>query len=291
MTSMKLTGRVAKMCGISALAIFALALAGSRRAQAQTASVVFVAQITPTAGIAEPVRGLPIYLLRKSFAGIEDEAAASVPMPDMEKFIDTQNVSKELVAWMHQHHTVTLTGTEFARNLTAKEILNIPEFWQAYYEINAGTKTTGFPIPKYKESDRIHNPAKYQREVDEYHDKVTRFINLNPDSKEEMTEELRAIDPSPKWYDKLAARMATIQRIALDWAHSRYFVAQTQTDLNGRAEFVNVPAGAYWLSTLDIDGHVGDREEKWDVPVTVRVGESVQLVLSNYNAVVAKPLS
>lgn len=290
-TSMNIRSRAANVCGILAFAIFVLAFGTAPRAQAQSASLVFTAQITPTSGIAEPVRGLPVYLLRKSFVGIEEEAAASVPKPDMEKFIDTQDVSKELVAWLHAHHTVTITGTEFARNLTAKEILNIPEFWQAYYEINAGTKTAGFPIPKYKESDRVHNPAKYQREVDEYHEKVTKFINLNPDSKEEMTEELRAIDPSAKWNDKLAARASTIHSMALDWAHSRYFVAQTETDLNGRAEFAGVPAGTYWISTLNIDGRVGDMEEKWDVPIAVRPGASVQLVLSNYNAVTIKSAS
>ena len=288
---MKLSCRILVECGAAFLAALALISGAPAPAQAQSASLVFTAQITPTSGIAEPVRGLPVYLLRKSFVGIEEEAAASVPKPDMDKFIDSQNVSKELVAWLHAHHTVTITGTEFARNLTAKEILNIPEFWQAYYEINAGTKTAGFPIPKYKESDRIHNPAKYQREVDQYHEKVTRFINLNPDSKEEMTEELRAIDPSSKWNDKLATRASTIHDMALDWAHSRYFVAQTQTDLNGRAEFAGVPTGTYWISTLNIDGRVGDMEEKWDVPVAMRPGASVQLVLSNYNAVTIKSAS
>lgn len=288
---MKLTSSFAKICGISALAVFAAAFAGSFRAQAQSASLIFTAQITPTSGIAEPVRGLPIYLLRKSFVSIEAEAEASVPKLDMEKFIDSQNVSKELVAWMHQHHTVTLTGEDFARNLTAHELLTIPEFWQAYYEINAGQRTAGFPKPGYKESDRIHNPAKYQQEVEAYHDKVIRFINLNPDSKEEMDEELTSIDPSPKWNDKLAARKSTIHRIAMDGAHSRYFVAQTQTDLNGRAEFVGVPAGTYWISTLDIDGRVGDVQVKWDVPVAVRTGTPVQIVLSNYNAVIAKAAS
>lgn len=288
---MKLSGRAAMWCLISALAAFELAPARSAFAQAPTSSVSFTAQITPTAGIAEPVRGLPIYLLSKSFASIQEEAAASVPEPDMEKFIDSQNVSKELVAWMHEHHTVTLSGDDFARNLTAQEILKVPEFWQGYYEINAGTKTSGFPLPKYKESDRIHNPAKYQREVDEYHEKVTKFINLNPDSKEEMNEEFASIDPSHKWNDKIAARISTIHSMALDWAHSRYFIAQTQTDLNGHAEFMGVPAGTYWLSTLNIDGRVGDMEEKWDVPIAVHGGASVQLVLSNYNAVTPKSAS
>jgi hypothetical protein len=288
---MKLSGRAAIWCLISALAAFELASARSAFAQAPTSSVSFTAQITPTAGIAEPVRGLPVYLLRKSFVAIEGEAAASVPKPEMEKFIDSQNVSKELIAWMHEHHTVTLTGDDFARSLTAQEILKVPEFWQGYYEINAGTNTQGFPKPKYKESDRIHNPAKYQHEVEEYHDKVIKFINLNPDSKAEMDEEFVSIDPSPKWNDMIAARISTIHRMALDWAHSRYFVAQTQTDLNGRAEFMGVPAGTYWLSTLNIDGRIGDTEEKWDLPIAVRAGASVQLVLSNYNAVTPKSTS
>lgn len=287
-STMKRSGRAVLTGGTCALAMFVLAGVGSLSARAQTSSVTFTAQITPTSGIAEPVRGLPICLLRKSFASIEEEAAAGVPKPDMEKFIDGQNASKELLAWMHQHHTVTLTGEDFARSLSAHDLLTIPEFWQAYYEINAGTKTEGFPKPKYKESDRVHNPAKYQREVEEYHDRVTRFIDLNPDSKEEMNQELVSIDPSPKWNDQLAARKSTIRRIAQDWAHSRYFVAQAQTDLNGRAEFAGVPAGTYWISSLDIDGRVGDREEKWDVPVDIRAGASVRLTLSNYNAVTAK---
>jgi hypothetical protein len=266
----------------------AVTLARPSCAQAQTASVTFTVQITPSTGIVEPVRGLPFYLLRKSFASIQQEAEASVPTPDMDKFIDSQNVSKELIAWMHLHHTVTLTGDDFARNLTTQEILKIPEFWQGYYEINAGTKTAGFPIPKYKESDRIHNPAKYQHEVEEYHDKVIKFINLNPDSKEEMNEEFVSIDPSPKWNDKIATRLSTIHRMALDWARSRYLAAETQTDVNGHAEFIGVPAGNYWISSLNIDGQVGDMREKWDVPIAVHAGAAMQMVLTNYNGIPAK---
>lgn len=259
-------------------------------AQAETASISFKVQITPSAGLAEPVRGLPVVLLRKSFTAIQAEAESSVPHPSMDKFIDTLKLSKELIAWMHKNHTVAITGEEFAKNLTPHEIIYIPEFWQAFFDINAGSKAFGFPIPKYDDRDKIRKPAKYQQEVDDYHARVTKYIEQNPDSKAEMDQELATIDPSPQWNDKLAERESQIHRMALDWAQSRYFVAQTQTDLNGRAGFAGVPAGTYWLSTLNIYGQAGDTREKWDAQVAVRAGDSTQIILSNYNAVPSKPL-
>lgn len=270
--------------------VFFLASRRTVAAQEQTSSVSFTVQITPSAGIAEPVRGLPVYLLRKSFESIQAEAQTSVPKPEMDKFIDSQKFSKELIAWMHKNHTVTLSGDEFARNLTPQEIINIPEFWQAYFQINAGSRAFGFPLPKYDDRDQTRNPAKYQREVDDYHARVTKYIRQNPDSKQEMNEELDSIDPSHQWKDRIAERDNAIRRMALDWAQSRYLVAQAQTDVNGRAEFTGVPAGTSWISTLDIYGQAGDTREKWDTPVSVHPGAATQIALSNYNAVPAKPL-
>jgi len=271
-------------------AFFCLASARAVFAQEQTASINFTVQITPSAGIAEPVRGLPVYLLRKSFESMLEEAQGNIPKPDMDKFIDNQKLSKELIAWMHKNHTVTLSGDEFAKNLTPQELINIPEFWQAYFQINAGSKAFGFPLPKYDDRDQTRNPAKYQREVDDYHARVTKYIQQNPDSKQEMNEELDSIDPSHQWKDKIAERDNSIRRMALDWAQSRYLVAQIQTDMNGRAEFTGLPAGTFWISTLDIYGQAGDTREKWDTPVSVRAGGATQAVLSNYNAVPSKPL-
>ena len=289
MSSMKARG-----LGISFVlvlsAVFSLASARTTSAQAQTASVSFTVEITPSAGIAEPVRGLPVYLLRKSFESMLAEAQGDVPRPDMDKFIDSQKLSKELIAWMHKNHTLTLSGEEFAKNLTPQEIINIPEFWQAYFQINAGSKAFGFPLPKYDDRDQTRNPAKYQREVDDYHARVMKYIEQNPDSKLEMDEELDSIDPSHQWKDKIGERSNAIHRMALDWAQSRYFVRQAQTYLNGRADFTGLPAGTFWISTLDIYGQAGDTREKWDTPVSVRNGTATQVALSNYNAVPAKPL-
>lgn len=259
-------------------------------AQAETASINFKVQLTPSAGLAEPVRGLPFVLLRKSFTAIQADAESSVPHPSMDKFIDSLKLSKELIAWMHKNHTVAITGEEFAKNLTPQEIINIPEFWQAFFEINAGSKAFGFPLPKYDDRDKIRKPEKYQQEVDDYHARVTKYIEQNPDSKAEMDQELSPIDPSPQWNDKLAERESQIHRMALDWAQSRYFVAQTQTDLNGHGGFTGLAPGTYWLSTLNIEGQVGDAREKWDTQVELRAGEAKQLILSNYNAVPSKPL-
>lgn len=259
-------------------------------AQAETASITFKVQLTPSGGLAEPVRGLPVVLLRKSFTAIQAEAESSVPRPSLDKFIDTLKLSKELIAWMHKNHTVSLTGEEFAKNLTPQEIINIPEFWQAFFDINAGSKAFGFPMPKYDDRDKVRKPEKYQQEVDDYHAKVTKFIEQNPDSKAEMDEELAPIDPSPQWNDKLAERESQIHRMALDWAQSRDFVAQTQTDVNGRAGFTGLAPGTYWLSSLNIDGQVGDAREKWDTEIEVRAGDAKQVTLSNYNAVPSKPL-
>lgn len=236
------------------------------------------------------MRGLPVYLLRKSFESMVAEAQGDVPRPDMDKFIDSQKLSKELIAWMHKNHTLTLSGEEFAKNLTPQEIINIPEFWQAYFQINAGSKAFGFPLPKYDDRDQTRNPAKYQREVDDYHARVMKYIEQNPDSKVEMDEELDSIDPSHQWKDKIGERSNAIHRMALDWAQSRYFVRQAQTNLNGRADFTGLPAGTFWISTLDIYGQAGDTREKWDTPVSVRNGTATQVALSNYNAVPAKPL-
>ena len=279
------------MCGMRrvcvvffALPILALVLAGPVRAQVQNGSVSFTAQLTPSAGIAEPVRGLPFYLLRKSFADIEEEAAHGAPKPDMKKYIDGLKVSHELKAWMHKHNSVTLSGDEFARSLTAPEILDVPEFWKAYDELNISNSKFGFPTPKYNDRLRERDPAKYQRELDDFHSKVTTYIQQNPESKDGMASELDSIDPGLEWRTKVAARAATIRRTALDGAQSRYLVAQTQTDVNGHAEFSGVPAGTYWLSSLNIEGQVGDTRAKWDVPVTVHAGAPTQVTLSNYNS-------
>jgi hypothetical protein len=44
-------------------------------------------------------------------------------------------------------------------------------------------------------------------------------------------------------------------------------------------------AGTYWLSTLDVPAVVGDARPRWDIPITLRAGETKYITLSNSNSV------
>jgi len=254
-------------------------------AAAQSGSIVFVVHITPSTGVAEPVRGLPFYLLRKSFADIQRVANASVPKLDFDAFVDSLKVSKELKAWMKKHHTVTITGEDFRRNLTADEIINIPEFWKAYFDENTSGAGSDFPPRKYKESDRTKNPEKYKRGVADYHARIRKYLAVNPDSKEVMDAGLESLDQGPRWGDMVAAHARNVKTLALDLAQSGYLVGQRQTDINGAGEFNGIAPGTYWISSLNIEAQVGDTREKWDVAATVQAGATTQVTLSNFNAV------
>lgn len=274
---------------LAALFVFSAVLAFAADAQAP-GSIAFSVRITPSTGVSEPVRGLPFYLLRKSFAAIEQQAIASQPKPDMDKFIADLKVSPQLKAWMKKHHSVRLSGETFSQNLTPHAILNVPEFWKAYDQLNISNKQFGYPVAKYKPSDRVRNPAKYQREVSQFHARILRYIQQNPYSKDGMDEMLQSIDPSPRWFEMQDTRRAVARRAAFDLAQSRYLIAQTQTDLNGNAGFSNVPPGNYWITCLNVQADVGDTRAKWDVPVTVGAGTTTKLLLSNFNSVLpAKP--
>jgi hypothetical protein len=266
-------------------------LASGRHASAQaTGSLTFTARLTPSSGVAEPVRGLPFYLLRKSFADIQREAEASQPKPDMDKFIDALTVSKELKACMKKYHSVHITADEFINNLTAKEIFTITEFWKAYDRLNSANSKFGYPVPKYTDRERAKNPAKYQRDVDDYHSRILHYIETYPDSRDGMDSDLVSIDPSARWMNIVESRRSAVRTMALDLAQSRYLAAQAQTDLNGRAQFSGLPPGNYWLTSLNVYAEVGDTRAKWDVPVTVRADSPMQLTLANYNSVPpAKP--
>jgi len=61
-------------------------------------------------------------------------------------------------------------------------------------------------------------------------------------------------------------------------------LAKTETDLEGRGAFANVPAGDYWLSTVEGEATVGDARLRWDVPVPVRPGRVTRATLANMNA-------
>jgi hypothetical protein len=251
---------------------------------AQSASIAFVAQATPSDGLAEPVRGFPFFLLSKSFEDIGKEALAAYPKPDQDAFIDKQDFSPELKAWMKKNHVIQLAGDDFTRKLNADTVMGVPEFKSAYIELNAGTQSIDFPKPKYKSSDQQKYPAKYKKLVADYDAAVHLYIEQHPASIEGIDLELTTVDPNAKWEALTGARSTAIRKRTIDLAQGNYTVARVETNLEGKAVLSGVAPGSYWLSTLDVPVIVGDARPRWDIAVTVRAGETKYLSLSNSNS-------
>jgi hypothetical protein len=263
---------------------FLLIVAAPLAAQ-QTGSIEFVARVAPTAGRPEPVRQLTFYLLRKSLADIQKEVEQTDPKPDLDRFIEGLQVSKELKTWMKKKHRAELSGPEFLRQVKENDILDVPEFYDAYLQRNIGDVTVGFPTPKYRESDRTQNPQKYEQLRLEYREALRKFIQNHPESIEGMDLHLDAVNPGQRWAQQESELRQKARKRALYLAQTCYLVAKTETDLDGRGAFVGVPAGEYWLGTLETDAVAGDVRLRWDAPLTVRAGQTTRLELSNLNAV------
>jgi hypothetical protein len=244
----------------------------------------FTARVAPSVGQAEPVRQLTFYLLRKSMEDIRVETVQSANGPDMNKFIDALDVSAELKAWMVKHHTVRLSGEDFTKSLSPDDIVDVPEYFKAYMTHNEAFRGLGFPEPKFKLKDRNADPEKYQAQKNEYRLAVRNFIANAPDSVKGMDLELVSLNPYAKWDAFEAKRRQAMDSLAFRLAQERYVVARTQTDLDGRGSFAGIAPGKYWIGMLGEEAVSGDVHVRWDVPVTVRPGQTASLELSNYNA-------
>lgn len=262
----------------------ALILAFAFSAAAQEGSIEFVARATPSGGLEEPVRGFPFYLLSMSYEEIGKQVEAAEPKPDLDAFISKLDLSPELKAWMKKNESVSLSGEDFIRKLQPADILDVPEFKSAYMDRNAGDGSVDFPKPKFKASDQAKNPAKFEKLSAEYKEAIRRYIEQHPQSVDGIDLNLVPIDPKSKWNELLNKRAPEIRRRTLDLAQSKYLVARAQTNLEGQGFLRGIPPGSYWLSTLDVAAGVGDARLRWDVPVTLRPGETAHVVLSNVNS-------
>jgi hypothetical protein len=263
-----------------------LLLAPTTKLAAQaTGRVEFTARVAPTDGRPEPVRQLTFSLLRKSFEDIRAEALQSVPAPDLGKFIDGLSVSPELKAWMKKHNTVQLAGNDFTKSLSPEDIVNVPEFFDAYVMRNLGDKAGGIPAPKYKEKDRIANPQKYEQEKEQYKAFVQRYIAAVPESVQGIDADLLDLNPYTKWQALVRDQHQLLEARLSELAQGRYLAAQTDTDLDGHGFFSGIAPGNYWIAMLGAEAISGDVRLRWDVPVSVRPGETAYVELSNFNAV------
>lgn len=273
-------------CAGAAVAVLILALFAlpAFPQNALPGSVEFSVVAQPTGGRPEPALRVPVLLLSKSFAEIQKEAEGSLAPPDLDQFIDSLEVSPELRTWMKRTRTVKLTGADFMRQVKNDDIFEVPEFLNAYLARNAVDVAVGFPKPKHRESDRVKDPAKYEKQKQEYMDGIRKFMQSYPHSRDGLDLHLVHLDSGQRWARKQQEREEEGRRRALEWAHTRYLVARVETGMDGRAGFVNLPAGQYWLSTADRELAAGDVRLRWDLAVTVESGRATRLELSNYNA-------
>jgi hypothetical protein len=274
----------------TALVLGLLAVAMPARIAAQSAGgIEFTAQVAPTDGRLEPVRQLTFCLLRKSIDDVRQEAMQFEPMPEFDKFVDGLTVSAKLKTWMKKNHTAQFAGTDFIKSLTPDDIVDVPEFFDAYMSRNSAFKGVGFPKPKFKEKDRTSDPEKYNQRKEEYKEAIRKFIGVVPESVQGIEADLTDLDPSVKWEQLAGGQRQRLDKRTLELAQTRYLVAQTDTNLDGRGRFGGLAPGNYWIGMLGIQAVSGDVRLRWDFPVTVRPGETTRVELTNLNA--AKPYS
>jgi hypothetical protein len=267
----------------------ALPAAFATPAAAQTGTVEFTARATPTGGRDEPAARLRFFLLHKSFADIRKEAEEPEPRADLNRFVDELNVSPELKAWMKRTRSVELSGEEFVRRLTANDVLEVPEFFEAFLAQNTGD--LGLPAPKSSEASQHKNQQKYEKQQREYSEQLRKYIRANPHTLAGIDIHLAAMNPGQRWARAESSRRERMRQLALALAQTKYLTAKTETDLEGRAALAHIAPGNYWLSTLEGEAVAGDARLRWDLPVTVRAGQVARIELSNLNSVSARALS
>lgn len=274
----------------SVLAGGLLFLGSMLAAQVRTGSIDVTARVTPTGARPEPVRQFTFYVLTKSYADIVKEVEGQDVLPTREEFIDKLTVSPELKKWMKAHNAMDLTLPDLDKVVTADDIIQVPEFFDAYERANSGGVTLGIPKPKYRETDRTANPEKYQKQEDEFYAATKKFIQTHPATVQGIELELTGVNPNVQWEKIHADHKKRIAQMAPDTAQIKYLAAKADTDLDGHAFVDGLAAGKYWISTLGMDAASGDRRLLWDVAVTVEAGQTSQLNLSNVNATDARAL-
>jgi len=253
--------------------------------QSATGSLDFVARITPTAARPEPVRQFTFYILTKSYAEIVKEIEADNVVPPREKFIEGLKVSPELKEWLKAHEILDLTMPDLDRLVTPDDIIHVPEFLLAYQHSNSGGVTSGIPKPRYTDADKTAHSDRYNKQLQEYYVALKKFIQNNPSTVSGIELELVGVNPQQQWSQMQADHRRRLQRLAPEFAQTKYLVAKAETDLDGHASASGLAPGAYWLSSLNLDVNAGDTRLIWDVPVAIRAGQTARIELTNLNAV------
>lgn len=260
-------------------------LAPQLEAQSGTASLELLVQAAPSGGRPENVMQHSFYLLRAPLAEIEQQARAQVSPPDFNAFVDELKVSPELKEWMKREQTVTLAGDDFLAALTVDDIMDVPEFRDAYVTRNLIMVGLGFPKRKAKLTDREKNPAKWEESEKRYWEQVRSYAILHPESKQGLDESLLDITASTDWKTLERRHEQQVEQRVQYLVHSVYRVAEAETDYAGKARMSGLPAGRFWLTNLGREVRAGDVRLRWELPVEIGAGQSHYLELNNANAV------
>ena len=202
----------------------------------------------------------------------------------MDHFIDSLEVSPELKVWMKKTRAVDFSGTAFTKLIKTDDILNVPEFLEAYKNLNGAILKVTLPTSQVKESDRTKNPAKYKRELDNYQKALREYIGANPQSIDGLDAELGDSNPINRWTQLQLQQKRRADQSVMQLAQTQYLAAKTVSDLNGRGAIRGLAPGNYWISTLDVPALAGDVHLEWDFPLTIRAGQTTNIELSNLNA-------
>jgi len=267
-----------------AMLCLAVCAAPGAGAQSATGSLDFAARITPTAARPEPVRQFTFFVLTKSYAEIVKEVEGENVIPTREKFIEGLKASPELKEWLKAHEILDLTMPELDRLVTPEDIIHVPEFLLAYQHSNSGGVTSGIPKPRYADADKTAHPDRYNKQLQEYYVALKKFIQNNPSTVSGIELELMGVNPQQQWSQIQSDHRRRIQRMAPEFAQTKYLAAKADTDLDGRAAVSGLAPGEYWVSTLNLDANAGDTRLGWDVPVTIRAGQTTRVDLTNLNA-------
>jgi len=242
------------------------------------------ARITPTGGRPEPVREFMLYVLTKSYPDIIKEVEAGDVIPTRDEFLSKMKASPELRDWMKAHDVMDLTSPDVDTLITPENVMGVPEFFAAYIRSNSGGVTNGLPMPKFRETDKEANPAKYEKLHSQYLTELKKFVQTHPATISGIELELGGVNPKNEWDKIHADHRNKVAQLAPDTAQTKYLAAKSETDLQGHAVVAGLAPGNYWVSSLGLDASSGDRRLRWDVPVTVQAGQPTRLDLSNLNA-------
>jgi len=260
---------------------------GAQTSPVQTgasAYIDFTAYVRPVSGQPEPVRGMTFYLLSRSLSDIRKDVENTNTLVDLDHFIAQLGVSQELKEWMKAHRRVDLAGSDFIKQLTAGDVIDVPEFLKAYKDQNGAALHAVLPEPKYKKDEEQKYPEKYKLHLEQYRQALRSYIQRNLDTLQGIDAELRDINPYTRWIRLQSEQQRHIEQSVMQLAQTHYLVATAVTNLSGHATFDGVPAGQYWISNLDTPALAGDLRLHWDVAIPIASTKMARIELSNLNA-------